>query len=72
MVAGWLAGKGDELTRFAVLLPTLMAFAFFSNLTYALVGASLRSWLAKGQRLLWFNRAMALVLVLTALWMLKV
>lgn len=72
VVAGWLAGKGDELTRFAVLLPTLMAFAFFSNLTYALVGASLRSWLAKGQRLLWFNRAMALVLVLTALWMLKV
>jgi threonine/homoserine/homoserine lactone efflux protein len=72
VVAGWLAGKGNELERYAVLLPTLMAFAFFSNLTYALVGAGLRGWLAQGQRLLWFNRVMALVLVLTAVWMIRV
>jgi threonine/homoserine/homoserine lactone efflux protein len=72
VVAGWLVGKADFWPRLAVLLPTLMAFAFFSNLTYALVGAGLRGWLAQGQRLLWFNRVMALVLVLTAIWMLTV
>jgi threonine/homoserine/homoserine lactone efflux protein len=72
VVAGWLVGKADFWPRLAVLLPTLMAFAFFSNLTYALVGAGLRGWLAQGQRLLWFNRMMAGVLVLTAIWMLTV
>ena len=33
------------------------------------IGALLRHWLAQGARLLWFNRAMALVLVATAAWM---
>jgi threonine/homoserine/homoserine lactone efflux protein len=33
------------------------------------VGALLRGWLAHGRRLLWFNRLMALLLVLTAAWM---
>jgi threonine/homoserine/homoserine lactone efflux protein len=72
VVAGWLAGKADFWPRFAVLLPTLMAFAFFSNLTYAVLGASLRGWLAQGARLLWFNRLMALVLIITAAWMITV
>lgn len=72
VVAGWLAGRPDFGPRLMVVLPTLMAFAFFSNLTYAMVGAALRGWLAQGKRLLWFNRCMALVLVLTAVWMLKV
>jgi threonine/homoserine/homoserine lactone efflux protein len=72
MVAGWFAGKPDPALRLAVLIPTLMGFAFFSNLTYALIGASLRGWLAQGARLLWFNRVMALVLVLTAVWMTRV
>ncbi len=71
VVAGWLAGKSDFWPRLAVILPTLMAFAFFSNLAYAVMGAALRGWLAQGARLLWFNRAMAFVLVLTAVWMLK-
>ena len=48
----------------------MLAFAFFSNLSYALVGSLLRQWLAQGQRLLVFNRCMALALVLTAAWML--
>ena len=39
------------------------------TLLYASVGALLRHWLAQGRRLLWFNRAMAAVLVLTAIWM---
>jgi threonine/homoserine/homoserine lactone efflux protein len=72
VVAGWLAGKTDFAERLMVVLPTLMAFAFFSNLTYAVIGASLRGWLSKGARLLWFNRAMALVLIVTAFWMLSV
>lgn len=69
VVAGWVAGKGDALARFAVVLPTMMFFAFASNLAYATMGALLRDWLARGARLLWFNRAMAAVLVATALWM---
>ena len=72
VVAGWLVGKADFWPRFAVLLPTLMAFAFVSNLTYAVLGASLRGWLAQGARLLWFNRMMALVLIVTAAWMITV
>ena len=72
VVAGWLAGKPDFSERLIVILPTLMAFAFFSNLAYALMGAALRGWLAQGARLLWFNRVMAAVLVLTAAWMITV
>ena len=53
-------------------VPALMlAFGFFSNLTYATVGSLLRGWLAHGQRLLVFNRCMATALVLTAAWMLR-
>lgn len=69
IVAGWIAGRDDALQRLAAVLPVMLLFAFFSNLAYAATGALLRRWLAQGQRLLWFNRAMALVLVLTALWM---
>jgi len=42
-----------------------------AQVLYASTGALLRQWLARGRRLLWFNRAMALVLALTALWMLR-
>jgi hypothetical protein len=60
-------------------LPVLLAYAFFSNLTYATAGSLLRHWLAgpvvdgqpTGGRLLVFNRCMALALVLTAVWMLS-
>lgn len=77
VVAGWLAGREDVAQRFAVLLPVVLAFGFFSNLLYALVGSLLRHWLAgphvngvaTGVRLRWFNRCMAGVLVLTAYWM---
>lgn len=70
IVAGWVAGQPDVMARFAATLPVMLAFAFFSNLSYALVGSLLRQWLAQGQRLLVFNRCMALALVLTAAWML--
>ena len=74
IVSGWIAGRADTGQRFAVVLAVMLAFAFASNLTYALVGSLLRDWLSgpagTGQRLLWFNRVMAAVLVVTALWML--
>ena len=69
IVAGWIAGRPDALQRLAVVLPVMLLFAFFSNLAYAATGALLRQWRAQGRRLLWFNRAMAGVLVATAAWM---
>ena len=74
IVSGWVAGHADAGWRFAVVLPVMLGFAFGSNLAYALVGSLLREWLAgpngTRQRLHWFNRVMAAVLVLTAGWML--
>jgi len=76
VVAGWLAGRADIGPRFAMVLPLLLAFALASNLSYALVGTLLRQWLADaqhgGRRLRWFNRSMAVVLLVTALWMVTV
>ena len=57
----------------AIGYPLLLGFALASNLSYALVGTLLRQWLADpehgGRRLRWFNRCMALVLLVTAAWM---
>jgi threonine/homoserine/homoserine lactone efflux protein len=69
VVAGWLAGRPDALLRFAQILPLMLLFGFFSNLACALVGSLLRDWLAQNNRLLWFNRLMAIALVATAVWM---
>ena len=79
VTAGWLAGREDVLARFAITLPLMLAFGFFSNLLYATMGSLLRDWLtgpvvggvATAQRLRWFNRSMAAVLVATAFWMTK-
>lgn len=78
IVAGWIAGRPDAWERFVAVLPVMLAFAFVSNLSYALMGSLLRHWLAgpvvdgqpSGARLRAFNRAMGLALVLTAAWML--
>lgn len=74
IASGWIAGHVNAGERLAQVLPLMMAYAFASNVTYALAGSLLRNWLAgpagSGRRLLVFNRAMALVLVVTALWML--
>ena len=69
IVAGWIVGRDDSVLRLAIVVPVMACFAFASNFVYAFMGALLRHWLAIGKRLLWFNRAMALVLVLTAYWM---
>lgn len=69
VVAGWMAGRADAASRFALLLPVMLFFGFTSNLLYATMGSLLRDWLQKGARLLWFNRFMAAVLAITAAWM---
>jgi threonine/homoserine/homoserine lactone efflux protein len=67
--AGWVTVAADWQSRLLLVLPVMMAYGLFSNLSYALVGSALRSWLSKGARLLVFNRLLALVLVATAVWM---
>jgi threonine/homoserine/homoserine lactone efflux protein len=69
VVAGWLAGQPDAMARFYIILPLMLVFGLVSNLTYALIGSLLRDWLSRGARLLCFNRAMAAILVVTAVWM---
>lgn len=71
IAATWIAVEGQVAARLAWVLPIAAAYGFASNFTYAMVGAALRRWLAHGERLLWFNRAMAAVLAATALWMLR-
>ena len=75
LTAGWVVNAAGQPApnpgeRLAIICAAMVFFAFSSNLTYALVGSLLRGWLAQGQRLLWFNRVLAGVLVATALWML--
>jgi threonine/homoserine/homoserine lactone efflux protein len=77
LTAGWVvnaagAPSANPGQRLAIICAVMAAFAFTSNFTYALVGSLLRQWLAQGQRLLWFNRALALVLTGTAMWMVTV
>ncbi len=76
VVAGWVAGHADAWSRFAIVLPVMLCFGFFSNLSYALIGSLLRAWLEDaehaGRRLRWFNRIMAGVLAATAAWMTRI
>ena len=76
IVSGWIAGRDDTAQRLAVVIPVMLFFAFSSNLLYATLGSLLRDWLrgplGTGRRLLAFNRVMALILLVTALWMLTV
>ncbi len=77
LTAGWVVNAGMQVApnpgeRLAIVTAFMVFFAFTSNFAYALVGSLLRGWLAHGQRLLWFNRILALVLVVTAAWMVTV
>jgi threonine/homoserine/homoserine lactone efflux protein len=69
--ATWITVEGQTALRAAQVLPIAAFYGLASNFTYACVGAALRGWLAQGQRLRNFNRTMALVLVATALWILR-
>ncbi|TFY96284.1 LysE family translocator [Ramlibacter rhizophilus] len=77
LTAGWVVNAGGAPAanpgqRLAIVCALMIAFAFTSNFVYALAGSLLRDFLAQGRRLLWFNRILALVLLLTAAWMLAV
>jgi threonine/homoserine/homoserine lactone efflux protein len=50
IVSGWVAGHSDAAARLAVVMPVMLAYAFTSNLTYALAGSLLRHWLAGVRR----------------------
>ena len=74
LAAGWVTSAGGQPAhnpgeRLAIVCTVMLAFALTSNFAYALVGSLLRGWLSQGQRLAWFNRTMALLLLLTAAWM---
>ncbi|WP_298825523.1 LysE family transporter [uncultured Piscinibacter sp.] len=75
LAAGWVTSAGSLPStnpgeRLAIVCVVMVGFAFTSNFAYALVGSLLRSWLARGRRLVVFNRVMAAVLLATALWLL--
>jgi threonine/homoserine/homoserine lactone efflux protein len=77
LTAGWVVNAAGRPApnpgqRLAIICAVMLVFAFSSNFTYALVGSTLRGWLAQGRRLLWFNRVLAVVLASTAAWMLTV
>ncbi len=77
LTAGWVLNTGGQPSpnpgeRLVIICGVMVCFAFSSNFTYALAGSVLRNWLAQGKRLLWFNRGLAVVLLVTALWMLTV
>jgi threonine/homoserine/homoserine lactone efflux protein len=67
--AGWITVADPIGPRLAIVLPLMMAYGLASNFTYALIGSTLRSWLAVGRRLAWFTRVLAAVLVATAAWL---
>lgn len=73
--SGWITVPGltaDLLTqRLLIVCAVMLVFALTSNLLYAVTGSLLRAWLGQGGRLLVFNRCMASLLCLTALWMLR-
>jgi threonine/homoserine/homoserine lactone efflux protein len=75
LTAGWVVNAGGKPSSNAgerlVMVCILMSVLIFSStFTYALAGSLLRKWLSHGDRLLWFNRVMATLLVATAVWML--
>lgn len=72
--AGWVVSAAGQPStnpgeRLAIICALMVLFAFGSNFSYAVMGSLLRTVLSKGNRLLWFNRTMALVLLVTAAWM---
>lgn len=74
--AGWVVNAAGQPAanpgqRLAIICLVVPVFAFVSNFAYALAGSMLRGWLSHGARLLWFNRVLALVLLATAVWMVR-
>jgi threonine/homoserine/homoserine lactone efflux protein len=77
LTAGWVVNAAGQPAsnpgqRLVIICLVMAGFAFTSCFMYALLGSLLRNFLARGRRLLWFNRALALVLLFTAGWMVTV
>jgi threonine/homoserine/homoserine lactone efflux protein len=60
-VAAATAGPGPALIAAAL----FTALGLTSAFGWAVLGAALQGWLARGRRLIWFNRAMAALIVLS-------
>ena len=70
LVAGWSSpASPTRWQRFAIVAPVMLVLPSPATSSMRWSAPLLRHWLAQGQRLLWFNRAMAPVLALTAWWM---
>jgi threonine/homoserine/homoserine lactone efflux protein len=74
LAGGWVTTAAGHASsnpgeRLAIVCAVIVAFALASNGLYAFAGSLLRRWLGVKGRLLWFNRAMALLLLATAAWM---
>lgn len=68
VAASYMAGAPSPMQRVALVSAVFAVFGFFSNGAYGLLGASLRHWLAHGNRVRWFNGSMGLALGVTAVW----
>ena len=68
VAASYMAGAPSPAQRVALVSTVFAVFGFFSNGAYGLLGASLRHWLAQGNRVRWFNGTMGLALGVTAIW----
>jgi threonine/homoserine/homoserine lactone efflux protein len=63
-----MTGASSPVQRVLLVCGVFGVLGFVSNGVYGAVGASLRQWLQRGQRVRRFNRAMGAALALTALW----
>jgi threonine/homoserine/homoserine lactone efflux protein len=63
------ASAGSFAERAAHIVLAFFVAAMASLLVWAWMGNALSHWLKQGQRLVWFNRVMALSLAGTAIWM---
>ncbi|CAG2143784.1 LysE family translocator [Cupriavidus plantarum] len=68
VAASYMAGAPSALHRALLVSAVFATLGFISNGFYGVLGASLRRWLAHGNRVAWFNRVMGLALGLTAVW----
>lgn len=68
VAASYMAGAPSPAQRVALVSAVFAIFGFCSNGAYGVLGASLRTWLMRGNRVRWFNGLMGLALALTAAW----
>jgi threonine/homoserine/homoserine lactone efflux protein len=67
--AGSFMASNTTIVRIAIIVVVFSITAMISVLTWAWVGAALRTWLGVGSRMRIFNVAMGALLAATALWL---